>query len=278
VEEVARKLEEKAALFVEYTRKMGLSMNAAKTQLLFSSRAGNVTDTTVEVDGSIIHPGKVIELLGVKYDRRLTTGPHVKALLAAVRQRASVISRLANHLPRGEYLRQLAYGLVIGKLSHALAAVARPRLEREDNASVVWSRIQVALNDVAHSITGTRRRDHIRIEDLLSQAGLESANRMVVKAIAAKTWGCFHSDDGRDGNRNHVGRLLFSGKRTAIAKTTRSATTGQIEVPLRGGATPSSPTRPMCGTSRPRSDRQPRRQRPKRWHRTWRVSGHFSPA
>jgi hypothetical protein len=61
VEEVARKLEEKAALFVEYTRKMGVSMNAAKTQLLFSSsRAGNVTDTTVEVDGSIIHPGEVI--------------------------------------------------------------------------------------------------------------------------------------------------------------------------------------------------------------------------
>jgi hypothetical protein len=132
------------------------------------------------------------------------------------------------------YLRQLAYGLVIGKLSYALAAVARPRLEQEDNASVVWSRIQVALNDVARSITGTRRRDHVRIKDLLSQAGLKSANRMVVKAIAAKTWGCFHSNDG---DRNHVGRLLFLRKRTAIVKTTRSATTGQIEVPLRGGDT-----------------------------------------
>ena len=125
MEEVSRKLAEKAALFVEYTRKMGLSMNAAKTQLLFSSRAGNVTNTTLEVDGSIIHPGDVIELLGVKYDRRLSTGPHSKALLAALRQRASVVSRLANHLPRGEYLRQLAYGLVIGKFSHALASVAR---------------------------------------------------------------------------------------------------------------------------------------------------------
>jgi hypothetical protein len=107
--------------------------------------------------------------------------------------------------------------------------VARPRLERKDNASVVWSRIQVALNDIARSITGTRRRDHVRIKDLLSQAGLESANRMVVKAIASETWGCFHRDDGRDGARNHVGRLLVSGKRTAIAKTTQSSTTGQIE-------------------------------------------------
>jgi hypothetical protein len=39
VEEVTRKLAEKAALLVEYTRKMGLSMNAAKTQLLFSLRS-----------------------------------------------------------------------------------------------------------------------------------------------------------------------------------------------------------------------------------------------
>jgi hypothetical protein len=156
-------------------------------------------------------------------------------LLAAVRLQASVISRLANHLPRGKYLRQLLYGLVVGKFSYALSAVARPRLEPEDNASVIWSGIQVAFNDVARSITGARRGDHVRIEDLLAQAGLESANRMVVKAIAAETWGCFHSDDGGNGAQNHVGRPLFSDKRTGTAKTTRSAKTGLVEVPLRGG-------------------------------------------
>jgi hypothetical protein len=83
--------------------------------------------------------------------------------------------------------------------------------------------IQVAFNDVARSITGARRRDQVRIEDLLAQAGLESANRMVVKAIAAETWGSFYSDDRRSGARNHVGRLLFTDKRMGTAKTTRSA-------------------------------------------------------
>jgi hypothetical protein len=158
VEEVVRKLTEKAALFVEYTRSMGLSMNAAKTQLLLSTHAGKVSEVTVDVDGNTIHPSNVIELLGVRYDRKLTTTPHVKSLLAAVRQRASVVARLANHLPRGAYLRQLSYGLVMGKFSHALAAVARPRLEHEDNASVIWSKIHVAFNDVVRSITGARRR------------------------------------------------------------------------------------------------------------------------
>jgi hypothetical protein len=102
---------------------------------------------------------------------------------------------------------------------------------------VVWSGIQVALNNVARSITGTRKQDHVTIEDLLDRAGLESANRMVVKAIAAKTWSCFHSDNGIDGARNHVGRILFSDKRTASATTTWSAKTGHIKVPLREGDT-----------------------------------------
>jgi hypothetical protein len=125
----------------------------------------------------------------------------------------------------------------VGKFSHSLAAVARPRLEPEDNASVIWSGIQVAFNDMARSITGARRRDHVRIEDLLAQAGLESANRMVVKAVAAKTLGCFHSDDGGNGAQNHVGRVIFSDRRTCLAKTTRSAKTGLVKVPLRGGDT-----------------------------------------
>jgi hypothetical protein len=60
---------------------------------------------------------------------------------------------------------------------------------------------------------------------------------MVVKAIAAKTWSCYHSNDGKDGAQNHVGTILFSDNRTDTAKTTRSAKTGQIAVPLRGGDT-----------------------------------------
>jgi hypothetical protein len=62
------------------------------------------------VDGNTIHPSNVIELLGVRYDRKLATTQHIKSLLAAVRPRALVVARLANHLPRGTYLRQLSYG------------------------------------------------------------------------------------------------------------------------------------------------------------------------
>jgi hypothetical protein len=177
--------------------------------MLFSANASNVANVTVEVDGRTIKPSNNIELRGVGYDRELLTTLHVPSLLAARRQRALIVARLANHLPRGTYRQQLFYGLVMGKFAHALAAVARPWLDSEDTASVIWSKIQVAFNDVARSITGVRRHDHVTIKDLLDLAGIESANRMVVKAIAAKAWMCYHSNNGQDGARNHIGSILF---------------------------------------------------------------------
>jgi hypothetical protein len=83
---------------------------------------------SVVVDGKEIQAGESLELLGVKFDRRFTTAPHVEHLVKATKQRAALISRLAHHLPRGAYLRQLAKGLVFGKINHALAVLVTPRL------------------------------------------------------------------------------------------------------------------------------------------------------
>jgi hypothetical protein len=80
------------------------------------------------VDGKLVKAEDSIKLLGVSFDRKLSTKPHAKAMLVAVKQRAAVIARLVNHIPRGKYLRQSATGLVHGKLGHALAAYATHRL------------------------------------------------------------------------------------------------------------------------------------------------------
>jgi hypothetical protein len=80
-------------------------------------------------------------------------------------------------------------------------------------------------------------RDHVTIPDLLNLAGIKSANRMVMKAVAAKAWICYHSDDGQDGSGNHIGSILFEDKKTATVKKNRSARSGHITIPLRGGDT-----------------------------------------
>jgi hypothetical protein len=117
-----------------------------------------------------------------------------------------------------------------------LAAAARPRLPNADeNPLTTCSKIQVAFNNVARSIMGVRLRDRVSIPDLLDLAGIPSVNRMVVKAVSMEAWMCKTSSDGKDAIRNYVGAILFDDNKSKTGKKTRSAKTGKISVPLRGG-------------------------------------------
>jgi hypothetical protein len=74
--EVAKRLESAAGRVTDLTGGNGLHLNAGKTQLMFSSTAGNVDDVSVNVDGTTIRASSSFELLRVKFNRRLTTALH----------------------------------------------------------------------------------------------------------------------------------------------------------------------------------------------------------
>jgi hypothetical protein len=162
-------------------------------------------------------------------------------MLVATKQRAAVIARLVNHIPRGRYLRQLAMGLVNGKLCHALAANATPRLPapapggEAETPTTIYQQIQVAYNRVARSITGVRIRDRVSVPDLLERAGIPSMSAMVINAVATETWNCKHSSDGGNGAKNFVGAVIFDTGETV--KATRATLAGMATVPLRGKKT-----------------------------------------
>jgi hypothetical protein len=229
-------LEEKADGFTKFAASNGLVLNASKTQLLIGGKANHrdLASFSVVVDGTSVHPGRELELLGVKFDAKLTTTPHDSAVAASARQRAAMISRLALHLPRGAYLQQLARGLLIGKVGYAIAAVVAPRLEG-DMAQPTASHmaVQVAINDAARSITGKKRTDHIRIPDLLHHAGLPSVNALAIHALAMETWKAYHSFDGPSGSRNALGNVLFPPNGGgSSSRPSRSVTAGIVPHPL----------------------------------------------
>jgi hypothetical protein len=218
-EAVANTLAALAKRMVSYATNNGLALNAGKTQLLYTKSAGK-EPPLVRVGDVDVAPSNNIELLGVKFNRALTTAPHNAAVLTAARQRASLVARLGNHIPRGRYLKQLAVGLFGGKIGHALAAVASPRLTEDDKpANAAYKSIQVAQNDIARTVTGTSRSDHVHITDLLETAGLQSINRLVVAAVAMEAWNSFHSDDGEGGGRNPLGVAIFGEEKPEVAPT-----------------------------------------------------------
>jgi hypothetical protein len=228
IQEVVERLEMSAGRVVAFAGGNGLHLNASKTQLMFSHGAGNTEDVGVNVSGSLIKGAAEFELLGVKYDRRLTTAPHDADVARNVRQRASLVARLAHHLPRGKYLRTLASGLVLSKIAHALPAVAAPQLLPTDLHNAVHARAQAAVNDVLRTITGTKRSDHVRVDVLLQRAGIPSVNQKIVKAVAMEAWSEYTSDDGEDGARNAVGAKLFG---FTSAQASRATAAGIIPVP-----------------------------------------------
>jgi hypothetical protein len=123
--------------------------------------------------------------------------------------------RLSHHLPRGRYLLQLASGLVLGKINHALPAVATPRLSEADGgANGAYKAVQIAVNDIARTVTGTSRREHISLEALLDLAKMPSVNAMVNAAVAVEAWKASRSCNGDGGGKNSVGSLIFDSTRS----------------------------------------------------------------
>jgi hypothetical protein len=59
----------------------------------------------------------------------------------------------------------------MGKIAHCLPVVVRPRFPGSTAAPPeALSQVQVAVNDVARSVVGCRREDHVAIVDLLEAA------------------------------------------------------------------------------------------------------------
>jgi hypothetical protein len=227
-------LEARADAFYKYVTSCGLVMNAAKTQLLVSG-THTPADFTVMVNNNNVSPSNELELLGVRFDTNLSTKPQERRLATAVRQRASLIARLTHHLPRGPYLRQLAHGLVMGKVGYATSIFVRPRLSEDDAPhSPELRAVQIALNDVARSLSGLKRTDHVRVAELLGAAGILSLNQVATKAMALESWAAYHSNDGHNGERNLLGKTLFGNNNSLTDRQTRSVTDGKIVVPLRG--------------------------------------------
>ena len=238
---VRRTLNERAGAFVKYANGNGLILNASKTQLLVGGkvRPAELVDFSVQVGIVDVCPSAELELLGVKFDSKFSTSPHDAALAKSAHERAFLIAKIAHYIPRGTYLSQLAKGLLVGKVSYALAAVASPRLDpRATELPAACKPVQVAINDVARTILGKKREDHIKLPLLLHRAGLPSYNNMIIRAMAMEAWKAFHSDDGGCGGRNLVGKLVFPKPRGTSAddstRMTRAEMAGEVKITLRG--------------------------------------------
>ena len=186
-EETKHRLEQKAATMVSYSATHKLALNASKTQLLWSSR-GIGNPSVLKIGATEVSSADTLEMLGVAYDRALTSAPYIKKQLAAAKAIRGTVRRLALHIPRGTLLQTVARSLVAGKLGYAAAAAYPVRYHEEQQRDGPMADLQVIVNDIARSLLGKRRQDRVTVSTLLDKTGLPSLNRLTAKSLAVETW------------------------------------------------------------------------------------------
>jgi hypothetical protein len=237
VEEAQKELQRLVNAMVKYTKDNGLALNGAKTQVMVGGKArARDTTFTINVNGAEVKPSNSFELLGITFDRQFTVRRYLQSLAREARFRAGRMARLAQHLPRGQLLRQLGSGLLMGKLAHCLPVVAWPRLPGSTGTiPEALALVQVSVNDVARSVVGHRREDHITIVDLLEAAKYLLLKQQVVRATAMSAWSAYSSNDGTGGTRNPVSSWMFGNvDLPPVARQTRATTAGEVRVKTRG--------------------------------------------
>jgi hypothetical protein len=192
IKEAQRELQQLADAMAKFTRDNGLALNGAKIQVMIGgakAKARGIASFSIHVDCAEVKPSNTFELLGVTFHQRFTVRPYLNTLSREARFRAGRVARMLQHLPRRQLLRQLGNALLMGKLAHCLPVVARPRLSGSKRPiPEALASVQVAINDVARSIGGYRREDHIPFEDQLEAAKLMSLNQLVVLATSMAAW------------------------------------------------------------------------------------------
>jgi hypothetical protein len=180
---------------------------------------------SVTVLGEVIHPLPDMEVLGTWFSSRLDFSNHNTKLNDDLRARAGMIARLRHHIPKGDFLRQLAFGIFMGKLNANLAVTSRPRFLDSDPTETLMEKFQVAMNTVARALTNHKRLDGTKIPKLLEDAKLMSVNRMACRTIALEAWKATVGVDGNALAEHPVGQVLDD----IIAGRTRQA--GQYRLP-----------------------------------------------
>ena len=163
----------------------GLRINGAKSQLLIVGR--KISDSYIMVDGCKVDAGTTLDLLGMRFDWRLSTDEYVDSLIVDLKRRLAVLRLLRPRLPKKAFA-MVCQGILIGKVSTYAAHYAPVRLNESEPVSGRLRAVQTVLNDLYRLMSGYWRSDHVTIRDLLKATGLPTLNEMAAREAVTIIW------------------------------------------------------------------------------------------
>ena len=124
-------------------------------------------------------------------------------------------------------LRDISNGILIGKLSTYISNCLVVRLAPEDPVCGRGAALQVIINDLARLLTNKRRKEHVKVTDLIDEAGISSVNQIVARDAISMMW---------NGLVARTGPLVPVLDALRPATGTRAATSGRLNTPATNNA------------------------------------------
>jgi len=182
-------LEEEGNKILQYFASNRLVANASKTAMIVFRPRVPPNLFEIKLSGETIVETTEEKLLGVHVQHDLKWKKHVEKLTSEVNYALSVLRRLSDQLGKKE-LKTIADGLVMSKIRYCLPVFAAEslRFHESDPQSSVVQKVQRLQNDMLRVITQNRRRDRIRISDMLSSTGFMSVNQTTSYSLLIELW------------------------------------------------------------------------------------------
>jgi hypothetical protein len=192
---VLEKLQLEGENVLKFMSSNGLVANPSKTGLqIFRSGYQQDGSASLKVGDAQVTETKEERLLGVTIQNNLKWTSHVNNTKSSLNQRVALLRRLKQWLP-GEYLTQVAQGLVFSKIRYGLPVYGKPRLDETDPLTNYCKSLQTTINDVMRLISNKTITDKVPIKDLHASTGLPSLNQMVVQSTLMETWKLMQMED-----------------------------------------------------------------------------------
>ena len=187
--ELRKKLEKEGENILKFFASNRLVANASKTALIVFRTKNQGELFSIELQGEIITEADEEKLLGVHVQGDLKWTKHIDKVTSDLNYGLSVLQRLRHHLGKKE-LTIVADGLVMAKVRYCLPAFAAEaiRLQTSDPQSTQLQRIQVCQNNMLRTLTGSHRRDRVRVADMLASTGFLSVNQWASYSLLMEIW------------------------------------------------------------------------------------------
>jgi len=114
---------------------------------------------------------------------------HIQKLTGELNFALAILRRLKSQLGFKE-LRTIAEGIFMSRIRYALPVFAAEflRLDDSEPTSGHLQRLQKCQNEMLRTITGKKRRDHVKIADMLQNVRILSINQLIGYGTLMEAW------------------------------------------------------------------------------------------